>query len=846
MTQFIINASLNHAKKVYWALALLTFGLMAFIPTIQIDTDPENMLPTEQVDRVFHNQIKKEFNLYDPIVVGVVNTQNENGIYNTKTLSEIHALTEAVFKIEGVVQLDVMALSTSDNITQEGPGTIRFEWMMNNPPKTELDASAIKSKVQRLPLMLDTLVSSDGKAASIYVPILDKNESYRISEEIKDAITSLNLTEQFHITGLPVAEDTFGFDMFVQMGISAPMAAVMIFLLMLLFFRNLSFVTAPMIVAMATVISTMGLLIACGFTVHIMSSMIAIFLMPIAVVDSIHIMSEFSDRYKPGSNAKEVAKEVVGHLFTPMLYTSVTSAIGFLSLALTPIPPVQVFGVFVGFGIFLAFLITVFFIPAYISRMSKAQLIALQQKMHKQEGKGMIVKLLPKLGTFSVNKSKYILIGFISVFIFSLVGIQKIQINDNPIRWFKSDHEIRVADKVLNEHFAGTYDAFLTFTYKEMQSELSQLKTIIEQYAGELTSSEENLVNQIASLESMTSTSVQELSFAVSDRLFEANENDVAVLEKLLARLEAFQSQSKFFTQPDSLRYIEKMQKALVETGLVGKSNALTDLVKTVNRELQGGEQVHYVIPDSQNAVAQTLLQFQSSHRPQDLWHMVNPDFSRTLVWIQLTSGDNQDMSKVMDAVNQFVKANPLPEAMEMQWAGKTYINVVWQDAMVSGMLDSLTSAFVVVFVMMVILFRSVIFGLLAMLPLTVTITFIYGLIGWLGKDYDMPIAVLSALTLGLSVDFAIHFIERTRAIFAETQSYSKTINLMFNEPGRAITRNAIVIAIGFTPLLFAPLVPYITVGFFLASIMALSAIATLILLPATFSLLKSFIFNNK
>jgi predicted RND superfamily exporter protein len=55
----------------------------------------------------------------------------------------------------------------------------------------------------------------------------------------------------------------------------------------------------------------------------------------------------------------------------------------------------------------------------------------------------------------------------------------------------------------------------------------------------------------------------------------------------------------------------------------------------------------------------------------------------------------------------------------------------------------------------------------------------------------------------------------------------------MFDEPARAIMRNVLVIAFGFTPLLFAPLVPYITVGIFLASIMLISGIGTLMFLPA-------------
>ena len=68
----------------------------------------------------------------------------------------------------------------------------------------------------------------------------------------------------------------------------------------------------------------------------------------------------------------------------------------------------------------------------------------------------------------------------------------------------------------------------------------------------------------------------------------------------------------------------------------------------------------------------------------------------------------------------------------------------------------------------------------------------------------------------------------------------------MFGEPASAITRNALVIALGFTPLLFAPLVPYITVGVFLASIMAISALVTLLVLPAAMSLLHRFVFKSR
>jgi uncharacterized protein len=578
-----------------------------------------------------------------------------------------------------------------------------------------------------------------------------------------------------------------------------------------------------------------------------MSSMIPIFLMPIAVVDSVHLMSEFADRYKPGKDVKAEISRVTQHLFQPMLFTSVTSAAGFFSLALTPIPPVQIFGLFVGSGILLAFIITILFVPAYVARMSDKNLTSMQEKLHRGENSGgLLSKLLPSWGQFSLAKSHMIIILALIITSVSIAGITRIQINDNPIRWFKSDHSIRVADKVLNEHFAGTYDAHLVFEFTEKSALIDQWRKSVDTLidSGNLASENKAAISQLLQ-DSDEVNRLQQFILLLDDLTFSETDAGIETLNQLIQISEQVMQQSQQFTQPAQLRYIEKLQDYLVKTGFVGKSNSVVDLVKTVNRELRSGQEEDFQIPKTQPAVAQTLLQFQSSHRPQDLWHFVTPDYSKALVWLQMTSGDNQDMSSVVKTVNEYISANPLPAGIEVNWAGKAYLNLVWQDKMVAGMLDSLISAFAIVFLMMAFLFRSLIFGALAMLPLSITILFMYGLIGWTGKYYDMPIAVLSALTLGLSVDFAIHFIERVRAIHNTTKDWPKTIQLMFEEPARAISRNALVIALGFTPLLFAPLVPYITVGAFLAAIMAVSALVTLLLLPASIHQLRNILFKK-
>ncbi len=221
------------------------------------------------------------------------------------------------------------------------------------------------------------------------------------------------------------------------------------------------------------------------------------------------------------------------------------------------------------------------------------------------------------------------------------------------------------------------------------------------------------------------------------------------------------------------------------------------------------------------------------------------PDYRNLNLWFQLKSGDNKDMEAVIKRVQKFFKENPPPVPMEYHWAGLTYINVIWQNKMVTGMLKSLLGSFVIVFIMMAFLFKSPLWGILSMIPLSTTICFIYGVIGWIGKDYDMPVAVLSSLTLGMSIDFAIHFIQRSIEIHADKGSWKETCAMMFQEPARAITRNAIVIAVGFLPLLFAHLIPYRTVGFLIASIMAVSAIATLIILPSMINIFEKKLFKT-
>jgi len=248
--------------------------------------------------------------------------------------------------------------------------------------------------------------------------------------------------------------------MFIQMGLLAPIAGLLIFLLMLYFFRKLILVVAAMLVAMLAVVWTMGLLTGTGFTLHIMSSMIPVFLMPIAVLDSIHILSEFFERYPVSQDRRTTIRTVYGELATPITFTSLTTAVAFSSLALAPIPPVQVFGLFVAFGVFTAWLLTMLFLPAFIMMLSEEGLRK-SLRGDAETGSKALTGGLRRLGGFAVGKPVIFPILFIALGAVAIPGMLNVSVNDNPVKWFKSGSEIRVATEEFNRLFPGVYNASL-------------------------------------------------------------------------------------------------------------------------------------------------------------------------------------------------------------------------------------------------------------------------------------------------------------------------------------------------------------------------------------------------
>src|SRR3989344_72754 len=751
MIKRIFGFSVEHPRLIIFLTLLVTCLFLWQFPKIKIDTDPKHMLPTTSPVRVYNDEVDRLFSLHaDTIVLGV---SNKEGIINTDTLKKIAFITQAILKIKGVITQDVLSLSTVNDVMVK-EDSLQVRPLLDKIPETKDELEIMRKVLYENPLLVERFISKDGKTTAIYIPVEPAANGKAVADLVRTIVEEVGPPEEYYLAGDPIARDTFGSQMFMQMGLFSPVSGMVMCVALFLMFRNPALVFTNMAVAMISILWSLGLLIGMGFPVHIMSSMMPVFLMAIST-DTVHIFNEFYFRFREVQDKRKAVIETMNTIAQPVFYSDLTTAVGFASLATGAIVPVKIFGLFVAFGTFAILLMSYTFVPAILMVMKESAIRKALERENIKRDKTR-ASWLAKLGSLSLAKRPAILkIGLI-LLAFSVIGIGRIHVNNNMVSWFKAKSEIRRSDKILNKELGGTSLAYF---------------------------------------------------------VLDSDKDD-------------------FIKEPSTLRYIEALQRQIEQDPLVGKTTSAADYVKHINRVLHQNDPKFEVIPRSEEEIAQYLFLMEMSARANDLNNVVDYPFQRANIWVQLKSWDAGVMRDLIRTVKKYTFDHPLPEA-KFKPAGIAYFNMVWNDEVLWGMVSSFLASLVLVLGLLIFEYRSFKWGIISFIPLLATIVIIYGMVGCIGKDFDMPIAVLSTLSLGMAIDFAIHFVSRFKQRYKETPNLEEALVWTVDRPGRGIMKNAILFALGFAVMMFASLTPYITVGIFMALIMVLSSVATLIYLPA-------------
>jgi predicted RND superfamily exporter protein len=284
------------------------------------------------------------------------------------------------------------------------------------------------------------------------------------------------------------------------------------------------------------------------------------------------------------------------------------------------------------------------------------------------------------------------------------------------------------------------------------------------------------------------------------------------------------------FKNPEVLQVMEKMQQQLNTNPLVGASFSLTDFIKRMNFVMNDEDQSYLAIPDNQELIAQYLLLYDMSGDSDTLSKVVDYNFERANIQIQLKNDTSVLMKEIITTAESYSdEFNDL--GVSISYSGSGYTAYIFSSLLMDGQILSLGISFIIVAILLAFVFKNLLLGLIGIIPIAITATVNFGVMGVLGIPLSSATALISSIAIGIGVDYAIHLIEHYVQKRREGFSIEETVNDTIIHTGKAITFNAIAVMGGFIVLTFSVFPPNRQVGALIALNMVISAAITLTLL---------------
>ena len=443
-------------KPVLVLITILLISIAFFMVMKQnsrMETDLDKYMPQEHPAFIYSNQAEKWFNIKDGIIIAI---ENENGIYNPGTLKKIKDLTKKLQKMKEIEKSDVTSLYTADNIvgTEDGLDVKAF---YKRVPKSKEKLDELKQKVRSNEMVFGRIVSEDETVSVIIARINDDVFSQDFYNRIIEVSKEFEGPEKIHVAGRPIVEGTMALLGPADMKRMVPIVILVIIIVLYLVMRSVKSTFFTLLVVLFSTIWAFGLMAAMGIPIYAVSTMIPVMLIAIGVADGIHLYSHLFHfmQENPDADKKTAVKNMLHEMWKPVVMTSVTTAVGFISLLTSEVYPIKYFGIFTAFGVMSAMLFSLVLIPAGILAFGLPR----PKKKIKEEDEtnsDNSPHFAYKFADSVIKHKNMIYVATVLISALSIYGITKVWINSSFLEKFEKDSEIVLTDKFINEHFGGT------------------------------------------------------------------------------------------------------------------------------------------------------------------------------------------------------------------------------------------------------------------------------------------------------------------------------------------------------------------------------------------------------
>ena len=691
--------------------------------------------------------------------------------------------------------VEVQSLANTDDILGTKDG-LSIEPIFAEIPQTKYEMNSLWNQVSANELFRNYLFSDDGQRTGIFVELAtdedDSENLYAIYLALERVFEEISGEEKHYIAGFPIVAATLRTVIDQDTKRFFPFVALLAVFFLWLTFRRPSGVAVPMIVVGFSILFTMALMVLFEVPLNTITSALPVFLISIGVADGIHMFSEYRDNRLEGHPREKAVCLMLDKLALPVTMTSITTAVGFLSLTVSDIIPILTFGIFVAVGTLLAMVLSLLFIPALLMILPEKEVEVRDHNqstttsasgVHQENFMDRLFqKFLDGMTAWVLKSARLIILGTLIISTLSVYGLMQVKVESSLESYFQADAPFIIANRAMQKMSGSrTINIVINKNNEEEAWKNPKNLKLVEEFQQYL--AKEKGVKRTFSLVDL----IKRISFAFNENRTEYN--------RLPQVLEVIEFEENF------------------------ENNGLTDK-RTVKSEVSG-----------RDLVAQYLVLYENSGG-EVLSDVVDSEYNNLNLSVNISSNSTSEEEELLNRIENFAAVH-FPPDFNISSRGMVPINVATSNEVVSSQIRSLTGSMLAVLLMLALIFRSFFRGLLGVIPLVFTVLFNFGVMGLFGVHLDIGTALVSSIVIGIGVDYSIHYLSRLFRETAQGVDLQAAISKTVRRSGKAITANAVTVGFGFLALSVSEFLPLVTLSWMIWLTLNISALATLILLPA-------------
>lgn len=421
-------------------ISLVFFGYHAI--QVGLDYDFEKFYPTEDPETSFFLDYRQKFESdNDFLLLGI---ERKDGIFDAKFLKKVDRLSKDLEKVKDVQ--NVMSITNQYEYFFRTITSKRKYLDFDN-----LDLKQDSSRIYKNEELVNLLVAKDGKSLCLFI----RHTDYLSKKRSDVLITSIqSKSEKYGFEKVRLAGRTIGQKYYIdkmtsEMILFIGLSAVLVLLFLAIAFRSIWGILLPQVVIFSAMIWLVGSMSLMNEPINIILTVLPSVMFVVSMSDVIHLVSRYLDAIRAENSPFESIMIALREVGLATFLTSVTTAIGFFSLVFVKVEPIQVFGMVMGLGVMIAFLLTFTMLPALFYLFPGPRYVRERKEDHFWR------KRLARWFILVLHHRKKVLLISLGVVAVSVVGLVQIE-SDNLLMDDLNDDEPLKADfNYLDAHYGG-------------------------------------------------------------------------------------------------------------------------------------------------------------------------------------------------------------------------------------------------------------------------------------------------------------------------------------------------------------------------------------------------------